>query len=200
MADTLIIFVKNPVLGKVKTRLAKSIGDEKALVVYTNLLKITKQTVIDLKINKVVYYSEEVEKDDIWTNSVFVKKVQQGDDLGARMYHAINEEAAEGADKICLIGSDTPDLTEKIIMDAFDLLEHRDVVLGPAHDGGYYLIGMKKNQQALFTDKPWSMQFLLKETLSEIRKCRLSYALLPLLSDIDTVEDIIRGDFGKLMS
>jgi hypothetical protein len=199
MGETLIIFVKNPDLGKVKTRLAKSIGEEKALLVYIKLLLKTKKLASSLKMKKVVFYSERIDSDDIWTNSKFEKKLQEGENIGERMHRAIFETIEKGAEKVCLIGSDTPDLSDKIINTAFEQLSHHDVVLGPAKDGGYYLIGLKKPNKTLFSNISWSTEFVLKETMSEIRKLKLRCALLQVLVDIDTFEDLRSWDQDSLL-
>jgi rSAM/selenodomain-associated transferase 1 len=141
--NILMVFIKNPVLGKVKTRLAKSIGDEKALHVYHLLLDHTQKTVRRINTDKAVYYSDYINEDDIWKNAEFQKFVQLGDNLGKRMSKAFLESFKMGYKKVVIIGGDCFELNEKIINDAFKILEENEVALGPAKDGGYYLLGMR---------------------------------------------------------
>lgn len=190
MKNLLIIFVKNPKIGKVKSRLANSIGEEKALSVYKKLLLKTNEVVIDLNLDKCVYYSESIDQEDLWENSIFLKAKQKGENLGVRMRNAFNEAFENSYDKICLIGSDIMELTDEIIVQAFDHLDTHDIVLGPSIDGGYYLIGMKSPVSYVFENKKWGTGEVLKATLDDINKMLLKYFLLPILNDIDEIEDI----------
>jgi len=199
MKNVLIIFVKNPEIGKVKSRLAKTIGDKQALSVYKKLLEITKEIVIDLEFDKCVCYSDWIDREDLWNNDTFRKTLQKGDDLGFRMYIAI-KDLSDSYEKICLIGSDTIELTDEIIERAYALLEDHDIVLGPSFDGGYYLIGMKSPTKALFEPISWSTGAVLAETIDKIGKLKLTYALLPTLNDIDEIEDINDRDRESLLS
>lgn len=200
MAKTLIIFVKNAQVGKVKSRLAKSIGAERALYVYKKLVQKTKDTVLNLLVRKTVYYSDYIEVDDLWSNDIFKKCTQKGADLGERMFDAICEESSEPENRTCLVGSDIPNLSEEIIIQSFELLSNYDIVLGPAEDGGYYLIAMKFPVKELFINKSWSTKYLLEETIAEIKRMKLSYALLPILNDIDVIEDIHKAGLDYLLT
>ena len=200
MKNLLIIFVKNPVLGKVKSRLAQSIGAEGALSVYKKLLERTRETVVNLDIQKQVSYSDKLDETDLWGNDIFRKAVQKGENLGERMYHAIENGHKQSFQKICLIGSDIFELTEEIIKDAFKLLDHYDIVLGPSEDGGYYLIGMKTPVKKIFENKKWGTNSVLHETIKDIRRIGLKFELLPTLNDIDVLEDIKDVDRDFLLS
>lgn len=200
MKKLLIIFVKNPELGKVKSRLAKSIGDKKALSVYKKLLKRTKEVLMNIEIDKRVCYSEMIDEEDLWENSNFQKSLQKGDDLGVRMYNAIDAASDDGYEKICLIGSDLMDLSDEIILKAFNLLDDYDIVLGPSFDGGYYLIGMKSPVKELFLNKKWSTGSVLAEAIHEIKQMKMTYDFLPTLNDIDEIEDINDGNKNYLLS
>lgn len=200
MENLLIIFVKNPVIGKVKSRLAKSIGDKKALSVYIKLLTNTKKIVKDLDMDKRVCYSDTIDKEDLWGSSNFQKSLQKGNDLGLRMYHAIDDASKESYDKICLIGSDIMELTDEIIIKAFNRLDDFDIVLGPSFDGGYYLIGMNSPVRELFLNKKWSTGVVLEEAVNEIKKLKLTYSFLPTLNDIDEIEDINESNKDYLLS
>jgi len=200
MKNLLIIFVRNPEPGKVKSRLAKSIGPERALSVYKKLLAKTRKTLLKLDIQKRVSYSDICIEDDIWENDIFQKVVQKGETLGERMYYAIEHAHHEFYQKICIIGSDIFELTAAIIEKAFKLLDDNDIVIGPAKDGGYYLIGMKRPIREIFNDKEWGTNTVLVQTLKDIRKLGLEYALLPELNDIDIIEDITDKDRDFLLS
>ena len=186
--DLLIIFTRNPELGKCKTRLAATIGDTPALEVYKFLLKHTVSITRKLKTDKVVYYSEAIWKDDLWPNEVFNKKLQEGDDLGIRMLNAFSNGFAAGYEHIIIIGSDMYDLTEKELQYAFDALRENDFVIGPALDGGYYLLGMKRLNTALFKNKDWGNSTVLKATIKELQDEKL--ATLETRNDVDVYEDI----------
>ena len=191
----LIIFVKNPELGKVKTRLARTIGDEKALYIYKLLLEQTFQVTLPVLAEKKLYYSEFVQNMDQFNDLVYEKHIQSGDGLGDKMYNAIKHSFAEWADKVVLIGSDCFELNSGIIEEAFKALEESDYVLGPAKDGGYYLIGMKELNLDLFKNKEWSSENVFLDTLLDIKNQEKSHYLLPTLSDVDIEDDLgdLRG-------
>ena len=183
----LLIFTRNPELGKVKKRLAVSIGDESALKVYQCLLQHTVEVTKDLPVAKWVFYSEKIPEEDIWDSS-FSKKLQQGEDLGARMEQAFSEAFKKGFQKVVIIGSDLFDLQEEDLKMAFLALDDHDYVLGPAQDGGYYLLGMKKESPQLFSNKDWSTDIVFHQTLQDLKQEKLK--LLPVRNDIDTFEDM----------
>ncbi|CDF80699.1 putative glycosyltransferase (GT2) [Formosa agariphila KMM 3901] len=184
----LIIFARNPELGKCKTRLAKTIGDENALDIYRTLLQHTADIATGVKADSFVFYSEHIHKNDTWDDNTFRKKLQQGDDLGERMSHAFSDLFQNNYQKIIIIGSDILDLTTASINDAYNQLEHHDVVIGPAKDGGYYLLGMKTLHSSLFENKSWGTATVLKDSLKNLEN--KSVHLLEELNDIDTFEDI----------
>ncbi|WP_088323715.1 TIGR04282 family arsenosugar biosynthesis glycosyltransferase [Polaribacter tangerinus] len=186
--NLLIIFTRNPELGKVKTRLAKKIGAEKALEIYKFLLQKTKEVTSKVTASKVVYYSVKVRDNDIWPNAVFQKKQQKGTDLGERMYNAFENGFNDGYKKILIIGSDLYDLTSEKIDNAFKSLEKNEVVLGPAKDGGYYLLGMKTIHKNLFVNKKWGGPTVIQDSLNDLADKKVF--LLPILNDIDIFEDI----------
>lgn len=185
----LIIFIKNPVLGKVKTRLAAGIGDQKALEIYIQLLEITRSVALKVNCTRNVFYSDEIVSDD-WEDDKFNKFVQEGDDLGERMKNAFAQVFALGAKKAVIIGSDCPELSSKIVADGFELLDKEDVVIGPANDGGYYLLGMKKLHPFLFEEKEWSTDSVLSATEADLTNNGLSFKKLNALSDLDTTDEL----------
>jgi uncharacterized protein len=189
-SNILIIFAKNLVHGKVKTRLASSVGVDVAFEVYKELIDHTKTIAKNVNADKIVYYSEQVEHTDIW-NDGFLKAKQQGVDLGERMKNAFQGMLQLGYTKAVIIGTDCPSLNTQIIHDAFDALDQKNVVIGPAYDGGYYLIGMKDHHEELFHAVPWSTDTVLKTTIAICDRFNLSYSLLPILYDIDDEKDLI---------
>ncbi|WNW01353.1 TIGR04282 family arsenosugar biosynthesis glycosyltransferase [Tenacibaculum sp. HL-MS23] len=186
--NLLLIFTRNPELGKAKTRLAKTVGDETALDIYKFLLDKTKEVTTNLPCDKAVYYSVKVRENDIWNNDVFKKHQQEGEDLGIRMLNAFKDGFEAGYEKIMIVGSDLYDLTPNHINDAFSKLDTNDVVIGPAEDGGYYLLGMKNLQSAIFKNKKWGTATVRKDTLKDLHK--VSVHLLEELNDVDVFDDI----------
>lgn len=193
MNRLLLVFVKNPELGRVKTRLAKSIGDEAALTVYFRLLKRTRKVAQDVGCDVAVYYARFIDQEDEWDNDKFQKYVQEGPDIGARMSNAIRG-GLQDYDQVCLVGGDIYDLSAEVINDGFSQLEKHDVVIGPAEDGGYYLIGMTKPNEEIFKLEQWSVPEVFDNTIGLIKKEGLTYATLKVLNDIDNIEDAKRTD------
>lgn len=186
--DLLIIFTRNPELGKCKTRLAATVGDETALNIYKFLLDHTKNITQGLNIGKWLYYSDDIWENDIWDSSDYAKKVQSGNDLGERMSNAFIDGFNAGYEKIIIIGSDMYDLTENDLLEAFNLLDQHDYIIGPAIDGGYYLLGMKIFNPALFNNKIWGSNTVFQATIQDLRN--MDYGLLAPKNDIDYFEDI----------
>lgn len=186
----LLLFTKNPELGKCKTRLAKTIGDVKALEIYIKLLEHTREIVIPVDVDKFVFYSENIEREDDWDNAVFQKRVQNGDDLGQKMQNAFRELFQLNYDSVCIIGSDCYELNSETINQSFIALESKDVVIGPTNDGGYYLLGMKKLHAALFENKNWSTETVYSDTITDFEQLGLSYSNLVKLTDIDEEKDL----------
>ncbi|MTI87259.1 MAG: glycosyltransferase [Balneolaceae bacterium] len=189
-SDKLIIFVKNEEAGKVKTRLAASEGDNKALEIYQQLLKYTHAQAQHAEADKEVWYSRFKAEEDIWASGGFTKKIQTGNDLGERMSAAFRESFIQPEiQRVVLIGSDCAEITTSIIEKALEKLKNCDLVLGPAEDGGYYLIGMSQYLPNLFNNIEWSTPSVLKQTLDRAKKEKIQWSLLATLSDVDTMED-----------
>ncbi len=189
MEKALIIFARNPVLGKVKTRLAASIGNEKALEIYKALLAYTADICSKVACSRFVFYADSISKKDTWDDDLFVKFQQRGEDLGERMEHAFELLLQQGYKKVLIIGTDCFELNSGIIEQAFESLEHSDAVIGPSADGGYYLLGIKKIYPFLFADKAWSTDQVLLATINNFTEHQISYVPLPVLNDIDTEAD-----------
>lgn len=183
----LLIFSKNPVPGRCKTRLAKTIGDVAATEIYKVLLRHTALITEPLDAIKEVHYSDFVEEDDMFSET-FIKKVQSGNDLGEKMKNAFAKGFQQGYQHIIIIGTDLLDITTEDINKAFNALKTYDYVLGPAEDGGYYLLGMNKLNSTLFENKDWSSNTVLQDTLIDLKTEHI--ALLDERNDIDTYEDL----------
>ena len=189
MKNALIVFVRKPEWGKVKTRLAATVGNDVALDIYKELLQHTFNIVKSTPVTKFIYYVNKIEKDDLWNAEGFVKRLQSDTDLGSKMKDAFSEVLNEGYKKAVIIGSDCMDLTTAIIVQAFDLLETKDTVIGPAKDGGYYLLGMKYLSSFIFKDKNWSTSSVYNDTVIDMEANGISFGVLPLLNDVDTEDD-----------
>ena len=185
--ELVIVFVKNIKPGHVKTRLAKTVGNDDAVSVYKALLNITENVTNQLDCDVAIHFSEAVEN-SIWKNTP--KTIQQGQDLGERMKNAFHKGFNDGYKRVVLIGSDLPNLTKTHINTAFEKLKENDIVFGPAKDGGYYLVGQSKPHCFIFENKPWSETNLLEVTLNEITHKKIPFSTLETLNDIDTFEDL----------
>lgn len=190
--NLLIVFVKNIILGKVKTRLAKTIGDVGAFNIYYELFSITERESQQVNVDRHIYFSDVIIPSK-WENDE--KFVQEGNDLGEKMQNAFQQGFDQGYENIILIGSDLPNISKEIIDNGFEKLKNNNVVFGPAEDGGYYLIGMSKMNTSIFENKPWSQSELLDVSLNQLKKQKVSVGLIETLNDIDTFEDLIASDF-----
>jgi rSAM/selenodomain-associated transferase 1 len=191
----LMIFVKNPVLGKVKTRLAATVGPERALEIYLKLLEYTNKITLDLSVDKAVFYSDEIEQGDLWDGNAYQKQLQSQGDLGYRLKSAFEWGFQAGYGKICVIGSDCYELTPDIIMESFRELKTYDAVLGPSRDGGYYLLGLKALQPEYFQDKSWGTDAVAAATLKDFQSLGINYSLLRPLTDVDVEQDLGSFEF-----
>ena len=199
----LIIFIKNPQLGKVKTRLAATMGNEKALEIYHILMAHTQMITHKLNAEKYLYYSDFVDKNDIWENEVYHKAVQhEGQDLGLKMASAFRDSLIENHQKVLVIGSDCLELTDEIINNAYSELSDNEVVIGPAFDGGYYLIGFNFNTigercgevlRQIFIDKQWSHGDVCNEAIKTCEDLKLKYTKLQTLTDVDEEKDFLKS-------
>ncbi|MBL4710738.1 MAG: TIGR04282 family arsenosugar biosynthesis glycosyltransferase [Flavobacteriales bacterium] len=194
MQNHLIIFIKNPVLGTVKTRLAKSIGDKAALNVYRDLMQKCQLESLSTNAIRHLFYSKQIIENDDWSNIEFEKKLQVEGGLGIKISEAFKLIFSKEA-KVIVIGSDCYDLSADMMEDAFKKLDDSDLVIGPANDGGYYLLGTKKIYPSLFEGINWSTETVLEETLDQASKLNLSVAILEELVDLDTLEDLKKSGY-----
>lgn len=185
----IIVFIKNPRLGHVKTRLAKDIGDKRALEIYLKLTAHTQRVLSAVPyVNRNVYYSEFIDDADDWSSDLFIKGLQSDGDLGDRIKHAFTEVFKEN-EKVIIIGSDCAQLSADHILQAVDALDQHNVVIGPSLDGGYYLLGMDSNYKFLFENIEWSTESVFEETKSKALAQKLTVSEIEKLSDIDYIED-----------
>lgn len=189
--DILMIFLKPFIEGKVKTRLAKSIGNKKALEVYKALVYHTLKEAKKLPDNVKIYYF--YSEDPSNSNKVPGEHkfhIQEGTTLGDKMAAAFDWAEQQAYSKKIIIGSDCAELSVVNLNEAFSKLGNHEMVIGPAKDGGYYLIGMKKLYPEIFRGIQWSTNSVYNSTIDKIESNALSYATLEILSDIDDVEDL----------
>jgi rSAM/selenodomain-associated transferase 1 len=196
MKQAVLIFAKNLIHGEVKTRLAETIGNDRAFSVYKELLQHTKDITKNIDADKTIFYSNNIDEKDIWKHETYKKQMQKGNDLGERMLNAFEHAFKNGYEEVVIIGTDCFELTSSIINDAFTFLKKHDIVIGPAKDGGYYLLGMKKLYPELFQNIYWSTENVLIQTIAVCSKGSLTYHLLQQLSDVDEEKDLIKTKFA----
>ncbi|UPL50640.1 TIGR04282 family arsenosugar biosynthesis glycosyltransferase [Hymenobacter sublimis] len=187
----LIVFARLPEMGRVKTRLAADIGAELALSIYRQLLAHTRAVVAPLPVHKTVWLAEAgpaADLTDEWPG--YEQLAQPPGDLGEKMQAAFAHDFDRQAAAVVIIGTDCPGLTTAHLTNAFEALRTHDVVLGPATDGGYYLLGMKQLWPSLFTGKSWSTDTVCSATVADAQQLGLRLQLLSELSDIDTGADL----------
>lgn len=188
---SLLVFAKAPLPGKVKTRLARTMGDARATELYRRMGKAIIEAVRGGDFETAVVYSpaEALPAIRAWLGDS-PRLMPQGDgDLGQRMNTAIIN-ALETSRRVCLIGTDSPDLDAARVSKAFEALGETDVVLGPARDGGYYLIALSEPHPELFEEIPWSTDGVLESTLTRANAAGLDVRLLETLTDVDDPADV----------
>ena len=207
MTDHLLIFAREPVLGRVKTRLAAGVGPEAALATYRELLALTAAAVAAAQVPATVWLAEAPAESTLGPLASNIPRPEwpglpwrvqpAADSLGARMAHAFAEAFAAGAGRVVIIGTDCPGLTASLLRQAFAQLATHDLVVGPATDGGYYLLGMKELHASLFADKQWSTATVLPATLADAGRLGLRVAQLPTLADVDSARDLAAWRAGR---
>jgi len=192
--SSVILFVRSPKSGKVKSRLAAAIGGKMALEMYNgfvlDILETLKGGHYPLRI--FFYPRNSKEKVTHWLGKDFMYSPQRGSDIGKKMENAFVQSFSEGSERVVLIGSDIPDLPNSLIHRAFSSLDKSDAVLGPASDGGYYLIGFKKTSflPNVFHGIPWSTPFVYRETTEVFRRSNYRVHILRQWNDVDTLDDL----------
>ncbi len=192
--NCIIIFVKYPELGKVKSRLASDLDEKIVLDIYKNfvidLLELMNKESFIFKIS--FYPPETKSKFQSWLGNGFSYLPQQGNDLGEKMKNAFLATFTEGFEKVLIIGSDSPDLKDEIFSSAFQSLDEKDAVIGPTFDGGYYLIGFKKEKflADIFTGIEWSTETVFQKTKAIFNRYNYHVNLLQKWQDVDTYTDL----------
>ncbi|MEN6467963.1 MAG: TIGR04282 family arsenosugar biosynthesis glycosyltransferase [Smithella sp.] len=189
--DALILFLRYPERGAVKTRLADTLGAELTYELYQRFLADLSVMVREVQTAKVIVY--EGQQEAVFPDFPGIGPIRQrGSDMGDRMFCALSDVFALGFERCVLIGSDSPDLPARLVNDAFDKLTSADVVIGPSRDGGYYLIGCNQASlhRTMFSGIPWSTADVLPETLQRIAQTGLVSARLEQWSDIDEIKDL----------
>lgn len=188
--NALLLFIKNPIPGKTKTRLAEDVGNEMALKMYHVLCDWTREQALELEdTDRYLYYSSEITEPDAWPATAFHKRLQHPGDLGERMLEGFRAAFAAGHRRVVIIGSDCPGITSEYLSAAFAALENDDIVVGPALDGGYTLLGMRELLPSLFTDVAWSTDAVLPTTLARAGAAGKTVHQLQPLSDVDYLAD-----------
>ena len=192
----IIIFARTPLAGAVKTRLASGLGDEQALQIYIQLLRQTVETACNSGLAEVELHVSEEPEHPVFTSlqAAYAIKIrrQQGDNLGQRMYSAL-AHCLDTSRYCLLIGTDCPNISAVYLEEAFAVLEQeQDVVIGPAEDGGYVLIGARRVEEEWFNDIPWGSQQVLQSSRGKLAADKVRYRELKTLWDIDRVADYHR--------
>ena len=193
---TLIVFVKNPIPGAVKTRLQTRYAPDQVAALYTAFVRdvLARAESIDIDRRVIAFDPPDAESE---VRALFgggkaqwqyVPQVQ--DDLGARMREALVQQLDAGASAVVLIGTDIPSLPAHHITQAFDLLRAKDVVLGPSTDGGYYLVGVSKPAPEIFEDVEWSTPSVLSQTIDRVQRAGHTLGLVPPYFDVDTPDEL----------
>jgi rSAM/selenodomain-associated transferase 1 len=195
MNKRILIMARPAELGKVKSRLAATLGAEKTLTVYKHLLHHTISITEKSGHSFIIWWSE-LPNDYL----SIPYQLQTGELLGERMQQAFEFEFnLNQSEKVVMVGTDCPDLSTTILQQAFDALEENKIVLGPSEDGGYYLIGMNGFHPELLQDIEWSTDRVLEQTIEKCKKYEKTFALLPTLNDIDNEEDLRRSSLIKTL-
>jgi len=190
----LALFARWPVAGLVKTRLSPALPAPLACDLYRAMLEDALVLAAEAEAGERFLYwaGAPSARDGFATPKGFHVRDQQGEDLGERLERAFDDLLAAPADRAVILGADCPALEAGTLSAAFDALDSHDAVLGPARDGGYYLVGLGRSAPELFRDVEWSTARVLDQTLAHAAKAGLNTALLPALDDLDTPEDLLR--------
>lgn len=189
--QAILVFIKNPVLGRVKTRLAATTGWQFALKTYHKLLDNTKRVVMEYRqADNFLYYDQFVPCYDEWPEEEFSKNLQTGNSLSKKVDNAFSETFNSDYGKVCWIVPDCPSLKVFHLRTAFSQLDNNDVVLGPTFDGGIYLLGMNKHYPELLNNKEWGKGTLYENICKECDEAGLSYSTMEKQQDLDKEEHL----------
>lgn len=193
MSDALIVFLKHPTPGRVKTRLAAALGAEDAAAVYSAMAEELMRRTRSPRLKRLAFHAPEATREQMeaWLSGEDWR-VQSGGDLGERMRRAFDETFAGGARRVAIVGTDLPWLGEADVLEATHALDDSDVVVGPARDGGYYLLALSRPVPELFRDVAWSTGSVLQTTLQRAQALGLAVRQLAPRADVDTPQDLRR--------
>lgn len=197
ISEILIVFTRYPQPGQTKTRLIPALGAARAAdlhrmmteYTFTQCCELARQRNLSIAVH---YEGGEAQGWRKWIPSSMICSPQSKGSLGERLAYSFASSFTAGFERVIIIGSDCPFLSPEILANGFDLLQNNDLVIGPAHDGGYYLIGLRKPDPLLLADIDWGTDKVLQQTIGMARKRGLTLALLPSLADIDRPEDLQR--------
>ncbi len=204
-AEKIIIFTRYPAPGKTKTRLIPALGADGAALLYRNMTQHAMDVVKGLAKTRdfsleIRYYEGNRELISKWLGIELFYREQTGPDLGERMWRAFQDAFQEGRTRVLIIGCDCPGIHGEILETALERLAEYDLVLGPANDGGYYLVGLSTPCRPLFRNVTWGSNEVLAQTLTIARECGLSVGFVDALDDIDRPEDLLRLNAEKWMA
>lgn len=201
MKRVLAIFVKYPSPGSVKTRLAESIGEKKAALLYRTFVETVISRTDCKYFKRVVFYAppgkgREIEE---WLGEELEMYSQRGGDLGERLANAFQLLFKNGAQRVVTIGTDSPLIDKEIVREAFELLKTKQCVIGPSLDGGYYLLGLSKPCKDIFMNIEWGTEKVFLQTLKIIEMLGLPCGILEKHFDVDSLDDLIllKRELGK---
>jgi rSAM/selenodomain-associated transferase 1 len=188
--QALILMAKAPIPHMVKTRLKEHLPDEVRLRLYLDMLESAVErfgSIPDVD----THLSFAPAREEAYFRKFGLRIFpQSGGDIGLRMHHALTHLLFQGYRKVVLVGVDIPGLDSRIVLYAMDLLDSHDIVFGPAVDGGYYLVGLKKPAPQVFESIEWSTRKTLAQSKARARERGLTIALTETLSDVDTIDDV----------
>lgn len=189
-AGRVIVFLKSPRPGFVKTRIAASLDAEAAAAIYQALVGMTLERLVG-RVDVELRYTPDDAAAELgnWRRPGWKVRPQGEGDLGERIQRGVVEAFSDGAGRVVVLGTDCPEFEASDIEAAFEALGRHDVVVGPALDGGYWLLGLARPQPDLFREMPWSTDRMLEATLGRARAGGLTVAQLRRLRDVDTLED-----------
>ncbi|HEU0016429.1 MAG TPA: TIGR04282 family arsenosugar biosynthesis glycosyltransferase [Longimicrobium sp.] len=195
----LLVFVRAPVRGRVKTRLAREMGDDAALRIYrrlgahtvTQAMRLAREDGVEVRVHHAPADAGDAVRAWLGPGPVYLPQAEG--DLGERMHAAFASALIDGHERVVIVGSDLPDLDAELIRRAFSLLDEHRAVLGPAADGGYYLLGLREPAPGVFERIAWSTPTVLATTLERFRALGIEPALLEVLRDVDEAADVPEG-------
>ncbi len=192
--QVLIVFLKYPEPGRVKTRLARDIGWKNASLIYSEIAQsVIGKASKSSKYETLIFFDPPEKKEDVrrWLKNTSLNLLpQEGNPIGERMLNAFERAFSLGATSAVIIGTDCMEVSDKTVLEAFRALREADAVLGPARDGGYYLLRLNRPFPWVFKGIKWSTNLVLSQTIKKLEEKKLRFKLLETLTDVDTIRDL----------